>query len=172
MPTATGFSAADLMTFVVVGIIVVAAAAAVVGHLLVKRGIREPLVVRIVNRTSERIVAGIKRPITVAVLDEVADVLATGHYTRNLAAALNENHHEIRQMLAEKIKQDPTTKRIALLPFHQRLVDEVTDTTLRVMMELLLDPRTDELVSDALRDNITQIRAAVRARQNSVRVEG
>ena len=168
MPMATEFTAADILIFVVVGLVVLALAAAVVGHLLVTRGIREPLVVRLVNRASERIVAVIKRPITIAVLDEVADVLATGHYTRNLAAALHENHSEIRQMLAEKIKQDPTTKRIALLPFHQRLVDEVTDTTLRVVMELLLDPRTDELVSDALRDNITQIRAAVKARQSSL----
>ena len=35
-----------------------------------------------------------------------------------------------------------------------------TDATLKV--SVLADPRTDELVSDALRDNITQIRQAVR----------
>jgi hypothetical protein len=33
---------------------------------------------------------------------------------------------------------------------------------LRVLLEVLADPRTDELVSDLLRDNIDQIRAAVR----------
>ncbi|MDT4977355.1 MAG: hypothetical protein QOG98_3113, partial [Pseudonocardiales bacterium] len=33
---------------------------------------------------------------------------------------------------------------------------------------VLSDPRTDELVSDLLRDNITQIRAAVRARADGL----
>jgi hypothetical protein len=68
-------------------------------------------------------------------------------------------------MVSEKIKQDPTTRRIGLLPFHDRIIDEVSETTLRVLLELLVDPRTDELVSDMLSDNISQIRAAVRERQ-------
>jgi hypothetical protein len=154
--------------FVVIGMVVLAVAAAVLGHVLVRRGIREPLVVRMIDRGSERIVSAIQRPITVAVLDEVADVLKTGNYTRNIAAALRENHDEIKQMIAEKIEQDPTTKRIGLLPFHDRLIDEVSETALRVLLALLVDPRTDELVSDTLRDNLTQIRAAVRDRQTEL----
>jgi hypothetical protein len=42
------------------------------------------------------------------------------------------------------------------------LIEEVSETTLRVILGILADPRTDELVSDLLRDNITQIRRAVR----------
>ncbi|HET8584084.1 MAG TPA: ion transporter, partial [Jatrophihabitans sp.] len=91
-------------------------------------------------------------------------VLQTGHYTRNIADALQENHEEIKQMVAEKIKDDPTASRIALVPFHDRLIDLASETTLRVILEILADPRTDELVSDLLRDNITQIRQAVRER--------
>jgi hypothetical protein len=34
-----------------------------------------------------------------------------------------------------------------------------------VLLEVLADPRTDELVSDLLRDNIEQIRQAVRERE-------
>jgi len=48
------------------------------------------------------------------------------------------------------------------MPFHDRLINEVTEMTLRVLLEVLADPRMDELVSDVLRDNITQIRQAVR----------
>ena len=69
-------------------------------------------------------------------------------------------------MFAEKIKHDPTARRIGLLPFHDRIIDEASETTLRVLLEVLADPRTDELVSDMLRDNIDQIRAAVRARED------
>ncbi len=121
--------------------------------------------VRLINKASEGIIVVIKRPITIAVLDEVAEVLQAGHYTRNIASALQENQVELKQMFAEKIKQDPTARRIGLLPFHDRIIDEASETTLRVLLEVLADPRTDELVSDMLRDNITQIRAAVRARQ-------
>lgn len=144
------------------GLVAVSVLAAFVGRALIRRGLREPFVVRGINRASERVVAVIKRPITIAVLDEVADVLRTGHYTRNIASALRENHDEIKDMFAEKIKADPTARAIGLLPFHDAIIDQVTEAALRVVLEVLADPRTDELVSDLLRDNIDQIRQAVR----------
>jgi hypothetical protein len=153
-----------LTLWIVIGVILVAIATALVGRWLIRRGLREPFVVRLINHASDRVVDTVKRPITIAVLDEVADVLQTGHYTRNIAAALEENRDEIKQMVAEKIHDDPTAGRIHMVPFHDRLVDELSETILRVLLEILADPRTDELVSDLLRDNITQIRQAVRAK--------
>jgi len=146
---------------VVIGLILLSVLAGLIGRELVRRGLREPLVVKLVNRASERVVTSVKRPLTVAVLDEVADVLKAGHYTRNIASALRENHEQIKLMVAEKVKQDPTAGRIGLMPFHDRLINEVSETTLRVLLELLADPRTDELFSDLLRDNINQLRDAV-----------
>jgi hypothetical protein len=166
MPVAAHHSTLALTLWIVGGVVVLAVLAGLLGRYLIRRGLHEPFVVRLINRASDRIIDSVKRPITIAVLDEVADVLRTGHYTRNLAAALRENHDEIKQMVAEKIKDDPTAGRINLLPFHDRLIGEVTDTTLRVILEVLADPRTDELVSDMLRDNIDQIRKAVRESQN------
>ena len=159
-------STSSILLIVLGGLVVLAVIAALLGRLLLKRGLREPFVVRLINRTSDSVIDVIKRPITIAVLDEVAEVLQTGHYTRNIASALRENHDEIKQMVREKIIEDPTTRRLGLLPFHDRLIDEASETTLRVILEVLADPRTDELVSDMLRDNITQIRQAVRARQS------
>jgi argonaute-like protein implicated in RNA metabolism and viral defense len=159
-------SAVSLTLWGLLALIVLAVIAALVGRFLIKRGIREPFVVRFINRTSDRVVDTIKRPVTIAVLDEVADVLRTGHYTRNIASALQENHNEIKAMVAEKIKDDPTAGRINLVPFHDRIIDLASETALRVILEVLADPRTDELVSDMLRDNLTQIRQAVRARQD------
>jgi hypothetical protein len=150
---------------IVIGLILLSVIAGLVGRELVRRGLREPFVVELVNRASERVVTAVKRPLTVAVLDEVAEVLRAGHYTRNIAAALRENHEQIKFMVAEKVKQDPTAGRIGLLPFHDRLIDEVSETTLRVLLELLADPRTDELFSDLLRDNINQLRDAVHEHQ-------
>lgn len=152
----------SLTLWVLAGLVGLAVLAGLLGRWLFKRGIREPLVVRLINRASDRVIDAVKRPITIAVLDEVASVLRTGNYTRNVASALRENREEIKQMVAEKIKDDPTAGAINFVPFHDRIIEQATETTLRVILEVLADPRTDELVSDALRDNITQIRQAVR----------
>lgn len=159
-------SALALTLWIVAGLVVLAIIAALVGRALIQRGVREPFVVRLINRASDSVVNVVKRPITIAVLDEVADVLQTGHYTRNIASALQENRDEIKQMVSEKIKEDPSAGYISHIPFHDRLIEQASETTLRVILEVLADPRTDELVSDMLRDNITQIRQAVRDRQD------
>jgi hypothetical protein len=155
-------SVVGLSLWIVLGVLLLAVVAAVASRALARRWVREPLVVRLINRASDRVVESVKKPITIAVLDEVAAVLQTGHYTRNVAAALEENRTELKRMVAEKIRDDPTAGRVALVPFHDRLIDTTTEATFRVIMEILADPRTDELVSDMLRDNITQIRRAVR----------
>ena len=152
----------QLVLLIVGGAIVLSIVAGVLGRWFWRRGLRVPLVVRLINRASGQVIDLIKQPLTVAVLDEVADVLRTGHYTRNVAAALQENRPQIKDMIAEKLKQDPTVGQIRLLPFHDRIVSEITETTLRILLEVLTDPRMDELVSDVLRDNINQIRQAVR----------
>jgi hypothetical protein len=161
-------STTSWVLLIVGGLIVLSILAAFIGRALVRMGLREPFIVRLINRASERVIDVIKRPITIAVLDEVAEVLETGHYTRNIASALRENQEEIKLMLAEKIKEDPTGRNIRLLPFHDRIINEASETTLRVLLEVLADPRTDELFSDLLRENLTQIRAAVRARQEGL----
>jgi hypothetical protein len=158
------YGTGTLVLLIAAALVVLSVLAAFVGRTMIRRGLREPFIVRGINRASERVVAVIKRPLTIAVLDEVADVLRSGHYTRNIAAALRENHEEIKDMFAEKIKADPSARAIGLLPFHDALIEQVTETALRVLLEVLADPRTDELVSDMLRDNIDQIREAVRER--------
>jgi hypothetical protein len=142
------------------GLVLLAVATAMFVRRLAKRG-RRSWIVRLIDRMTTRVVDSIKKPLTVAVLDEVADVLRSGHYTRNIASALRENREEIKHMVAEKIKTDPTAGAINLVPFHDRLIEQASETTMRVILEVLADPRTDELFSDVLRDNVDQIRAAV-----------
>ena len=114
----------------------------------------------------EAVAAGVAHVLSL-LLDEAGwgVIWRTGHYTRNIAAALHENHLQLRQMITEKVRSDPAAANsIGLLPFHERIIEQITESMLRVAYEVLNDPRTDELVSDMLRDNIDQIRAAVNAK--------
>jgi len=129
----------------------------------VDRLVGERVTAAVTNRIVIAAVDTIRFPITVAVLEEVAGVLQAGRYTENLAAALHENEYEIKAMVRETLKDDPLTGRIKWLPFHDQMVDTVSTTTMRVIYEVLRDPRTEELISDVLRENILQLRSEIRA---------
>ncbi|MCX5043119.1 ion transporter [Aldersonia sp. NBC_00410] len=128
------------------------------------RAIGDQVTNAVISRVTTSVVEVVKRPITIAVLDEVAAVLQTGHYTRNIAAALRENQSELDAMILERIREDPTTGKLRYLPFHDDIVRLVADTVFRIVFEVLDDARTDELVSDLLRENIDQIRATVQGK--------
>ncbi|RLV48679.1 hypothetical protein D9V37_13160 [Nocardioides mangrovicus] len=147
-------------------VLVLAVGAALLTRWFVRRGLQSPWAVRLVNHATDRVVGVVKRPITIAVLDEVADVIQTGHYTKNISDALLENRRELRDLVAEKVKHDPNVRLIGKLPGYDLVVQEVTETTMRVLVEMLADPRMDELVSDLLRNNLQQIKRAVRERQH------
>ena len=161
-----GLSTLQVLLLVLAVVFGVSLAAALVGALLVRMGMRRPRVVARASTLAERALMLVKRPLTIVVLDEVAAVIQTGHYTRNISEALKENHDELKALVAEKVRQDPNVRLIGRLPGYDTIIGEVTETTLRVMIEMLDDPRTDELISDLLRNNLTQIKQAVRLRQH------
>ncbi|WP_188777919.1 hypothetical protein [Marmoricola endophyticus] len=170
--TILGLGTTTFVILVVVVLVVLAVLAALITRLLVTRGLRTPLAIRLVNKATERVVDLVKRPITIAVLDEVADVIQTGHYTRNVSDALVENHAELKALVAEKVREDPNVRLVGRMPGYGVVVDTVSETTLRVLVEMLGDPRMDELVSDLLRNNLQQIKRAVRERQHeAVRID-
>ncbi|MBC7304978.1 MAG: ion transporter [Nocardia sp.] len=127
------------------------------------RALGERVTATIVNRFVGTIVDVIKRPMTIAILDEVSKVLRAGHYTQNIAAALEENHAEVDRLIMDLIKNDPQTGKLRYVPFHDDIIRLVADTVYRMLRQLLDDPRTDELVADMLRENLDQINDAVRA---------
>lgn len=168
-----GLSTWELVLLAVGVLVVVLVGSGLLTRALVRRGLRTPWVVRRINRVRDRVVAVVKRPVTVMVLDEVADVIQTGHYTRNIASAIVENHDELKRLVAEKVKHDPNVRLIGRLPGYDTVVSEVSETTIRVLVEMLADPRMDELISDLLRNNLQQIKRAVRAREHEqVRTRG
>ena len=129
------------------------------------RALGEEFTWRLVDRFKNQIVDAISGPVTIAVLAEVAEVLKKGTYTRNIARALDENHGELRAMITDKLRDNPSTGRLRRLPFYDDIVASTVDAALGVVQEVLRDPRTDELVADMLRENITQLREAVRRNQ-------
>jgi hypothetical protein len=161
-----GLSTLQVLLLVLAVVFGASVGAALLGALLVRMGMRRPAVVERASGLAERALSVVKRPLTIVVLDEVAAVIQTGHYTRNISEALKENHDDLKALVAEKVKQDPNVRLIGRLPGYDAIVGEVTETTLRVLIEMLDDPRTDELISDLLRNNITQIKQAVRDRDH------
>lgn len=129
------------------------------------RALGEEFTWRLVDRFKNQIVDAISGPVTIAVLEEVAEVLQKGTYTRNIARALDENHGELRTMITDKLRDNPSTGRLRRLPFYDDIVASTVDAALAVVQEVLRDPRTDELVADMLRENITQLREAVKRNQ-------
>lgn len=115
----------------------------------------------LVKRFKDVIVESIASSVTVAVLDEVADVLKRAQFSKNVGRAMQENHVELRAMLLEKLRDDPQARRLSRLPFAADLTEAVIDAVLRVLDQLLQDPRTDELIADVLRENLQQIRRSV-----------
>ena len=159
-------SAWELVLFILLVLVVLAIASAFLTRALVRRGLRTPWAIHRINRLRERVIKLVKRPITIMVLDEVADVIQTGHYTRNISNALIENHDELKLLVAEKVRRDPNVRLIGRIPGYDTVVSQVTETTLRVLIEMLDDPRMDELISDLLRNNLEQIKKAVRDRDH------
>lgn len=159
-------SGTELLLLIVGGFVVLTLVSAVLTSLLVRMGIHTPMGIRLINRLRERLVGVVKRPITVMVLEEVIDVIQIGHYTRNVSDAIIENHDELKELVAEKVREDPNVRLVKRLPGYDTVVSEASETVLRVLIEMLADPRMDELVSDALRNNLSQIRQAVRDRDH------
>lgn len=131
------------------------------------RALGEEFTYRLVNRFADPIIDAISGSVTMAVLDEVAEVLEKGTYTRNIARALDENHPQLRGLIADKLRADPRTGRLSRLPFYEDIVGTVVDASLSVAQEILRDPRTDRLVADMLHENLTQLREAVRRNQQT-----
>lgn len=163
-------SLGELVLLLVGGFVAVSLVSALLTSLLLRVGIHTPMGIRLVNRLRDRVIGLVKRPITMMVLDEVADVVQIGHYTRNVSDAIIENHDQIKALVTEKVRRDPNVRLVQRLPGYDTVVSEVTETTLRVLIEMLNDPRMDELISDLLRNNLQQIKRAVRDRDHE-RVE-
>jgi voltage-gated potassium channel len=116
----------------------------------------------VIGHFLDPIIDTIKRPITIAMLDEVTEVIQQGDHAANVRAALEENRDQIEAMVLELVRNDPTTGKLKYIPFHNEIVGLTADTVLRIVEGALDDPRTTELINDVIRNSAAQLRAAVR----------
>ena len=130
------------------------------------RAFGEYFTYQLLRRFKAGIVDAIRGVVTLAVLEEVTEVLQKGRYTRNVAQALEQNIDSLEDVVAEKLAEDPRLGRLSRLPFYSEVVRAATETTFQVVLHVLEDERTDQLVADILRENLEQIRAAVQARED------
>ena len=121
----------------------------------------DKIIAALIEHFSAPIVDAIKRPITIAVMDEVIDVIRMGTYAENVRDALDENHTELEALILDLVKRDPTTSKLKYVPFHDEIVKLTADTVLRIVDGALQDPRTTELISDVLRNSAQQLRHAL-----------
>lgn len=128
---------------------------------MINRVFGEKLTSRMVERLTDPIIDAIKKPIMIMVLDEVIDLLEATNMTASIADALQENSAELQAVIKEKIKQDPLAGALKLLPFHDQIVQSVIEMSMRVILDVLADPRIGEFVSDAIRANEEQLRDTV-----------
>jgi hypothetical protein len=147
-------------------LVLIAILSAVLTPFMVRRGLRTPAGLKLVNHVSEQVIDTLKRPLTIIVLDEVIDVMRTGHYTKNISDAIVENHDELKALVADKIHDSAGLGLIGKLPGYELIVGQASEATLNVLISMLADPRMDEFVSDLLRNNLQQIRESVHAKQN------
>ena len=134
------------------------------------RALGDEFTYRLVGRFKNAIVESISATVTVAMIDEIKAVMAKGRFAENIGRAMQENEVELRNMISEKLREDRQAGTLARLPFARDLTEVVIDTSLRIVDQVLQDPRTDELISDMLRENLDQIQAAVRERSDARRV--
>jgi hypothetical protein len=118
----------------------------------------------LIRHFSDPIIDAIKRPLTVAVLGEVTDVLQKGTYAANVRLAIEQNRPELEAMILELLKEDRTAGKLRFVPFHDEIVGSTTDTVLRIVDRALDDPRTSELIGDIILNSVAQIRQSVRDR--------
>lgn len=125
------------------------------------RAMGEQFFYRLVDKLSDPIVRAIKKPVTIAVMDEVVRVIETGNYPENLARTLHAHEAQLRAIIMEKVTEDRQLGKLKRVPFHEEMVRGVVDTSFRVLLEVLLDPRIDDFFAEVVRENREQIRTAV-----------
>jgi len=116
---------------------------------------------RLLTRFKALIVEVIGDAVTVRVMDMTLDVLQKGEYAKNLADHLEASGDDMMQIIVEKVKSDPAIGKVRHVPFFDDLVATSSRVSQRLMIDLLRDPRMDDMIKDVIAQNLQQMRGAV-----------
>ncbi len=121
---------------------------------------------RMVDHARAVVVESVADAVTLRVLDQTLAVLQKGEYTRNLADALETHGDAMTALAVEKVKADEEVGAIRHVPFFDVAVATSAKVTQRILVDLLRDPRMDQMVKDIIANNVRQIRAEVAKRES------
>jgi hypothetical protein len=145
--------------------LVALALALAVGCVLLAAGHwRRSRLLRMLTRLSEILVELIKRPIALAVLDEIHDVVQRGDYAVAMSGDLARTRAELENTVRRKLKSDPRLQRFSAIPFSDQLIELVGETALSVVMETVADPCTEELLERVATAVIQEVRTSIQQR--------
>lgn len=130
------------------------------------RAFGEAFTARLVRRFRNVIVEVIGDALTLRVLDMTLDVLRKGQYTENMASHLEAHGDEMLEIIIDRVKNDEKLGRIRHVPFFDDVVATSSRVTQRILIDLLRDPRMDQMVKDIIDQNVSQIREAVREKES------
>lgn len=117
---------------------------------------------RFVRRFKAAIVESLGDAVTLRVMDMTLDVLQKGEYAGNMADHLERNGDAMLEIVIDKVREDPKIGRVRHLPFFDDLVATSSRVTTRLVIDLLRDDRMDQMIKDIIKENVEQIRNAVK----------
>ncbi len=126
------------------------------------RAFGEEFTYRFMRRWKSAIVEALGDALTIRVMDMTLDVLQKGEYAANMAAHLESRGDEMMEIIHDRIRDDPEIGRIRHIPFFEEIVEATSRVTMRLSIDLLRDARMDQMIKDIIKQNVGQIRAAVK----------
>ncbi len=121
---------------------------------------------RLVKRFKNVIAEVVADSVTLRVMDMTLDVLQKGEYAKNMADHLEAHGDEMMEIIVDRVKDDPQIGRVRHVPFFDDIVATSSRVSLRLGIDLLRDPRMDQMIKDIIKQNVAQIRAAVKTKES------
>ncbi|MGB1586111.1 MAG: ion transporter [Thermoplasmatota archaeon] len=129
------------------------------------RALGQEFVFRLVGRFKSTLADALAGAVTLRILEETEDVILKGRYTQNLANAIEARGEEMLSIAVEKVKDDPEVGAVRHIPYFEQIVATTSRVSQRIMIDLLRDPRMDDIVKGIIKQNTEQIKAEIRARE-------
>lgn len=129
------------------------------------RALGQEFVFRFVGKFKNTLAEALVGVVTLRVLEETEDVILKGRYTQNLADAIEARGDEMLTIAVEKVKDDPEVGAVRHIPYFEQIVATTSRVSQRILIDLLRDPRMDDIVKGIIKQNTDQIKAEIRRRE-------
>lgn len=126
------------------------------------RAFGEEVTYRFLSKFKGVITETVADAVTIRVMDMTLEVLQKGEYAKNMADHLEAHGDDMMAIIHERVKEDPKIGKVRHIPFFDDIVESTSRVTLRLSIDLLRDDRMDQMIKDVIKQNVEQIRSAVK----------